>query len=148
MKSTASPLIRLPNGFSASRARRSCRRAIGSAELGRVGMTVWRVLRYWLYIGHRWLGIGVCLLFVLWFVSGLVMSYVGYPEAQPARRYQALQLLDWKQVRLDPDGLLAYLSLQRYPRELRLEMLLGRPVYRVIDWDGSRTTVSAHSGER
>jgi len=111
-------------------------------------MTAWRVVRYWLYIGHRWLGIGVCLLFVLWFVSGLVMSYVGYPEAQPARRYQALQLLDWKQVRLDPDGLLAYLSLQRYPRELRLEMLLGRPVYRVIDWDGSRTTVSALRGER
>jgi len=27
-------------------------------------------------------------------------------------------------------------------------MLLGDPVYRVIDWDGSRTTVSAHSGER
>ena len=46
-------------------------------------MTAWRVVRYWLYIGHRWLGIGACLLFVLWFVSGLVMSYVGYPEAQP-----------------------------------------------------------------
>ncbi|HJY42342.1 MAG TPA: hypothetical protein VJ303_13925 [Steroidobacteraceae bacterium] len=75
-------------------------------------MTAWRVVRYWLYIGHRWLGIGVCLLFVLWFVFGLVMSYVGYPEAQPARRYQALQPLDWSQVRLDPSGLLTYLGLQ------------------------------------
>ena len=111
-------------------------------------MTAWRFVRYWLYIGHRWLGIVACLLFVLWFVSGLVMSYVGYPEAQPARRYLALQPLDWSQVRLDPSGLLAYLGLQRYPRELRLEMLLGDPVYRVIGWDGSRTTVSAHSGER
>src|SRR4029453_1775232 len=109
-------------------------------------MTAWRVVRYWLYIGHRWLGIVVCLLFVLWFVSGLVMSYVGYPEAQPARRSQALQPLDWGQVRLDPDGLLAYLDLQRYPRELRLEMLLDEPVYRVIDWDGSRKTVSARRG--
>jgi len=27
-------------------------------------------------------------------------------------------------------------------------MLLGRPVYRVIDWEGSRTTVAASSGER
>src|SRR6185436_9781433 len=132
MKSTASPLIRLPNGFSASRARRSCRRAIGSAELGRVGMTVWRVLRYWLYIVHRW----------------LVISYDGYPEAQPARRYQALAPVDWSQVRLDPNGLLGYLQLQRYPRELRLEMLFGEPVYRVIDWDGTHTTVSARSGER
>ncbi|HKQ16462.1 MAG TPA: hypothetical protein VJT80_23800 [Steroidobacteraceae bacterium] len=111
-------------------------------------MTVWRVVRYWLYIVHRWLGIFACLLFVGWFVSGLVMSYVGYPEAQPARRYQALQPIDWTRVRLDPNGLLSYLRLRRYPREVRLEMLFGEPVYRVIDWDGSRTTVSAQSGER
>ena len=52
-------------------------------------MTVWRFVRYWLYIVHRWLGVFACLLFVGWFASGLVMSYVGYPEAQPARRYQA-----------------------------------------------------------
>ena len=111
-------------------------------------MTAWRFARYWLYIGHRWLGIFACLLFAAWFLSGLVMSYVGYPEGQPARRYQSLQPLDWSQVRLDPDGLLAYLGLPRYPRELRLEMLLGEPVYRVIDWDGARTTVSARSGDR
>ncbi len=111
-------------------------------------MTAWRFVRYWLYIGHRWLGIGACLLFAIWFASGLVMSYVGYPEAQPARRYQALQPIDWSQVRLDPNGLMSYLGLQRFPRELRLEMLLGAPVYRVTDWDGARTSVSAHSGER
>jgi hypothetical protein len=74
-------------------------------------MTAWRFVRYWLYIGHRWLGIVACLFFVLWFVSGPVMSYVGYPEAQPARRYQRLQPLDWSQAQLDPDGLLSYLGL-------------------------------------
>ncbi|HKU12966.1 MAG TPA: hypothetical protein VJQ52_01150 [Steroidobacteraceae bacterium] len=109
-------------------------------------MTAWRFVRYWLYIGHRWLGIFACLLFAMWFASGLVMSYVGYPEAQPARRYEALRPIDWSLVRLDPNGLLAYLGLARLPRELRLEMLLGEPVYRVIDWDGARTTVSARSG--
>jgi hypothetical protein len=110
-------------------------------------MTAWRFVRYWLYIGHRWLGIFACLLFAIWFVSGLVMSYVGYPEAQPARRYQALQPLDWSQVRLAPEGVLAQLGLTRYPRELRLEMLLGEPVWRVIDWSGERSTISARSGE-
>src|ERR1044071_1798166 len=111
-------------------------------------MTVWRFVRYWLYIVHRWLGVGACLLFVIWFVSGLVMSYVGYPEADPARRNRALQPIDWRQVRLDPNGLLSYLGLRRFPRELRLEMQLGEPIYRVIDWDGTRATVSARSGER
>jgi len=111
-------------------------------------MTLWRVVRYWLYIVHRWLGIFACLLIAIWFASGLVLSYVGYPEREPARRYQALQPVDWSQVRLDPNALLAHLRLQRYPPELRLEMLLGEPVYRVIDWDGSRTVVSARTGER
>src|SRR5262245_11897119 len=98
MRSTAWLHTRHRNGFSVSHALRSSRHAIASARV--VGlksdlrpdsfMTTWRTVRYWLYIGHRWLGICACLLFAIWFASGLVMSYVGYPEAQPARRYQAL----------------------------------------------------------
>jgi uncharacterized iron-regulated membrane protein len=33
----------------------------------------------WLYIIHRWIGIFSCLLFAVWFLSGLVMIYVPYP---------------------------------------------------------------------
>ena len=28
---------------------------------------------------HRWMGLAFCLLFVLWFVSGMVMMYSDYP---------------------------------------------------------------------
>ena len=28
---------------------------------------------------HRWLGVGFCVLFVVWFLSGMVMMYWGYP---------------------------------------------------------------------
>ncbi|SDS74619.1 PepSY-associated TM region [Halopseudomonas litoralis] len=37
-------------------------------------------MKRYLYLWHRWLGIGLCLLLALWFVSGLVMLYVGYPK--------------------------------------------------------------------
>lgn len=39
--------------------------------------------RRWLYLTHRWLGIVLCLFFAMWFVSGVVMMYVGYPKLTP-----------------------------------------------------------------
>ena len=39
-----------------------------------------RSLKRWWYVTHRWLGIALCLLFAMWFVSGVVMMYVGYPK--------------------------------------------------------------------
>ena len=35
-----------------------------------------RSLKRWWYVTHRWLGIALCLLFAMWFVSGVVMMYV------------------------------------------------------------------------
>ncbi len=39
---------------------------------------------------HRWIGIAACLLFAMWFASGLVMLYVPYPAFRRRRRPQAL----------------------------------------------------------
>ncbi|MEP6837614.1 MAG: PepSY domain-containing protein, partial [Bradyrhizobium sp.] len=39
-----------------------------------------RQARRWLYVVHRWIGIGTCLLFAMWFVSGVVMMYVAFPQ--------------------------------------------------------------------
>ncbi len=47
----------------------------------------WR--RVFIYT-HRWLGIAGCILFVVWFVSGVVMMYVGYPKLTPLERLQHL----------------------------------------------------------
>ena len=104
---------------------------------------MWRFVRYWLYVGHRWLGIFACLLFVIWFVSGVVMTCVGYPTLDRQARIRGLTPIDWTAVRITPDALLALLPFDRYPSELSLEMLRGEPVYRIVDWDGLRRTVSA-----
>ena len=47
-------------------------------------------MKRWLYLVHRWLGIALCLVMALWFLSGVVMMYVGYPKLTPAERLQGL----------------------------------------------------------
>lgn len=44
----------------------------------------------WLFLVHRWLGIALCVVMALWFVSGIVMLYVGYPKLTPAERVAGL----------------------------------------------------------
>ncbi len=44
----------------------------------------------WLFLAHRWLGVLLCAFFAMWFVSGVVMMYVGYPKLTPAERLRHL----------------------------------------------------------
>lgn len=46
-----------------------------------------------LYLLHRWLGIALCLVMALWFLSGIVMLYVGYPKLTDDERWQGLPAL-------------------------------------------------------
>jgi uncharacterized iron-regulated membrane protein len=105
-----------------------------------------RRLRRWLYIGHQWIGIGTCLLFAMWFVSGLVMMYVAFPNLTDKERLAALPDIAWDKVALAPDRAMAAAGLTHYPRDLRLSMLDDEPVYRLIDESGRRHTISAADG--
>jgi len=105
-----------------------------------------RTLRRWLYIGHRWVGIVTCLLFAMWFISGVVMMYVAFPGLSDKERLAALPDIQWKKVALSPDDAMKTAGATRYPRDLRLSMLAGEPVYRIMGWDAKRQTVSAADG--
>lgn len=105
-----------------------------------------RRLRRWLYIGHQWIGIATCILFAMWFVSGVVMMYVAFPNLTDGERLAALPDLAWKKVQIAPDRAMAAAGLAHYPRDLRLNMLNDEPVYRLIDGEGKRQTISAVDG--
>jgi uncharacterized iron-regulated membrane protein len=111
-----------------------------------VRRAVIRRLRRWLYIGHQWIGIATCLLFAMWFVSGLVMMYVAFPNLTDGERLAALPDIAWDKVQLTPDAAMAAAGLTHYPRDLRLNMLHDEPVYRLLDGNGRRQTVSAVDG--
>ncbi len=82
-----------------------------------------------LALSHRWLGMAGCLLFILWFTSGIAMMYVRMPEVTPAERYAHLPALDPAQVRV-PVGEAARMAASDGPVPVMLTMLAGRPVYR------------------
>jgi hypothetical protein len=47
-------------------------------------------VKRWLYLVHRWLGLAMVVVMLAWFVSGLVMLYVGYPKLTTDERLSAL----------------------------------------------------------
>jgi hypothetical protein len=81
---------------------------------------------------HRYVGIGIGLLMLMWCLSGIVMMYVRYPELPDARRLAALRPLDLNgccAAGLDPTRTVA---------RLNIEMLAGHPVMRVIQTGPAR----------
>ncbi|MET3494652.1 PepSY domain-containing protein [Variovorax boronicumulans] len=113
----------------------------------------WPRIRPWLYWTHRWLGIGGCLLFVMWFVSGVVMMYVGYPNLTDPERLAGLGPVRFEQTVVTPSQALAALPealRAQPPRRMALEMQGGGaepfPVWRIVDARGGRHAVSARDG--
>lgn len=104
--------------------------------------TAWR--RFLIYT-HRWLGIAGGLLFLAWFVSGIVLMYAGMPELSPAEREARLAALDWRTARLTPFD--AEVAVRSRAARVRLGMLDDRPVYRLLTGQGW-TAVFADTGER
>jgi uncharacterized iron-regulated membrane protein len=100
----------------------------------------WRKL---LAYTHRWLGIAGCVLFVAWFVSGIVMMYARMPGLANEERLARAEALDLSGVRLSPVEAAAKAEVRA--DRVQVGMLRGRPAYRF----GAReqTVVFADTGE-
>lgn len=123
----------------------------------------------WLHLFHRWAGIGLCLLFALWFASGLLMMYVEYPELTREERLRASPALDFSSARLAPAKASASLRAGDFalrgtptrneplqigdPAEparidaVRLAMLQGRPAYVFSSGPARLRAVFADTGD-
>jgi hypothetical protein len=97
---------------------------------------------------HRWVGILICLFFVLWFVSGLVLMYVHFPKLTNEDKLATLTPIEWGKVEVTPEEALALSGLSEFPEQFSLEMAAGEPVYRMVDWSGVKSAFSAVSGQR
>jgi sulfite reductase alpha subunit-like flavoprotein/uncharacterized iron-regulated membrane protein len=97
---------------------------------------------------HRWIGIGVCVMVMTWFISGLVLAYVPFPKMSAQAKLGYLQPLDWREIKVSPGAAMAAAGLREFPYDLRLEMSGNRPFYRIKNWDGHNLTVAADTGER
>jgi hypothetical protein len=97
-----------------------------------------QLLRRILILLHRYIGIPLSVLFVLWFVTGIAMIYVGgMPALDPKARLERLPSLDIAAVQLTPAEAAA--RAERGFGQVRLTTILGRPAYRFDSRYGSAT---------
>lgn len=101
-----------------------------------------------LFLIHRSLGIVLCLMLALWFASGMVMMYAGYPELTSRERYAGLAPLELDNSNASPAQAAASSALTNAPLRVRLTMVLDRPAYHFLPTDGPWITVFADDGSR
>ncbi len=77
------------------------------------------------YLLHRWLGVPLALFMAMWFVSGVVMMYVGYPRLSETERLAASPPLDAAQCCASWADLRA--TAGAAPRSARLTGISGEP---------------------
>jgi hypothetical protein len=95
-------------------------------------------LRPLLILLHRYLGIPLSALFILWFVTGIAMIYVGgMPALDGKARLERLPPLDLAAVRLTPAEAAA--RADSGFGQTRLTTILGRPAYQFDSRYGSAT---------
>ena len=98
----------------------------------------------WSIFVHRYLGIPLGVLFVVWFASGIVMMYTGdMPRLTPELRLERLPPVDFDRIELAPVAAARRAYLSPIPRRASLLTVMDRPAYR---FDG--VTVFADTGER
>ena len=83
---------------------------------------------------HRWLGIALGFLFIIWFVSGIVMIYARMPTLDPIERLARLPAISPASIRVDPPAMDGEVS------RFTIGTLEGRPVYKITAGGRTRLT--------
>ena len=105
-----------------------------------------RLLRRFVILSHRYLGIVLSALIVMWFATGITMMYVGgMPRLTPELRLERLPNVDLARVRLTPAEALERGNVEPNPGRVVLLTVMDRPAYRF----GARepVTVFADDGQ-
>lgn len=96
---------------------------------------------------HRWLGVALCMLFLLWFPSGIGMMYWSFPTVTVADRLERSPALDPSSVLFSPAEAAAKAGIDPPPAETHLNTFDGRPVYRFTERHGGERIVYADTGQ-
>src|SRR5262245_11050501 len=93
---------------------------------------------------HRWFGITLTAVFVIWFVSGMIFVYVGMPTLPAEERLLRMEPLDLSTIAVSPAEAASKAGLKS-PSRVRIAMSGGRPVYRFLS-SGTWQAIYADSG--
>lgn len=102
-------------------------------------------MKRYLYLSHRWLGIILCSFMALWFVSGVVMMYVGYPKQTTQERLSAISPLSADNCCVDFDLALSAISPKKTPDSVRITTIANSPRY-IFGFGKQQLAVNATTG--
>ena len=105
---------------------------------------LWSSANRWLTWFHRWAGVVLCLLFAVWFASGAVLHFVGFPSLPANERRAGSETIDLSRLVIGPSGALARVPLAI---DLRLLSVAGRPVYVAQQPTSAWVSVAGDTGE-
>jgi hypothetical protein len=88
--------------------------------------------------------VALCLLFAVWFASGAVLHFVGFPSLPADEQHAGSEAIDVSRTRIDPS---AALALVPEASDLRLISVAGRPVYAAKAPSGTWVAIAADTGE-
>ncbi|MFT4248696.1 MAG: hypothetical protein QM581_11835, partial [Pseudomonas sp.] len=100
---------------------------------------------HWLSWFHRWTGIGFCLLFAIWFGSGLVLAFVPFPSLSEAERLGKAEPIALHAVSVTPAQALREAGAGS---AIRLISQAGTPAYVVTGETGATVIDAVHGGRR
>jgi hypothetical protein len=95
---------------------------------------------------HRWLGVALCLIFLLWFPSAIGIMYWDFPEVRTPHRLAHAVPIDASKIRLSPAEAYAKFGANDEAAAAQLDTFDGRPVYRFSSNNGDHV-VYADTGE-
>lgn len=105
-------------------------------------------MKRYLFLTHRWLGITLCLFMAMWFLSGVVMMYVGYPKLSTSERLERLPALDPASCCINLGAAIRASGIDLDPKGVRLTSIASVPHY-ILTFDKQQVVaVNALSGKR
>src|SRR6187549_1273007 len=94
---------------------------------------------------HRWLGAALCLLFLTWFVSGIVLTFAGFPSVAEREQLAHAAALQAESIRFQPATALAKVTTSAEAIEVHA---LGTRALYTVRTGGQTISTFADSGER
>ena len=88
----------------------------------------------------------MCLLFAMWFASGIVMVYVSYPALTEDERLRNLPELALSEVSLTPLEAASRIASTTLFSAVKLTTVFNRPAFELVDIKGLKSIVFADSG--
>ncbi len=96
---------------------------------------------------HRWIGIGLCLFFAMWFFTGIVMMYVPFPSLPDAERLNLLEPLSPESLLVPPEQAIQACDMAEIDG-LRVFSTAHRPTYVCVGDNGKLRAVYADKLEK